>query len=105
MTFDAHDSWKWKLIGDARVVAREEADEGALFALSSLGEATAAAVASAVGRSEQKTRERLNALVQLGKVLMRVGKAVGRGQPPTLYRLPPADAGFVPPFGEDGKGD
>lgn len=102
VTFDANASWAWKLIGDARAMASTEADQAVLFALANLGESTAGAVAVAIGKSEQKTRDRLNDLVTQKRVLIRMASSEGqRGKPAVLYRLPPADASFgddVTPF-------
>jgi hypothetical protein len=90
--FDANGEWVWKMLGDARVIASDQADSVILLALAALGEATTAAVASFVNKGETAVRERLQDLLEKKKVLARESPEKKRGRPHILYRLPPADA-------------
>jgi hypothetical protein len=95
VSFDAHGSWRWQLLGDARVVSQDDADEAVLQALAALGEADAPGVAQTVGKSEDGTRRRLNNLVAEGRVCVRLDPPQdGRKRPRTLYRLPAPDTPF-----------
>jgi hypothetical protein len=89
--FDVNGQWKWLMIGDARVIAQEEADHQVLLALSTLGEADAEAVAEFINKSKSAAGDRLRALAAAQRVLVRE-VPVPRGRPRILYRLPPADA-------------
>ena len=84
--FDAIDPWAWQLVGDARLLARDEADRQVIDALRLLGEADVTAVAEAIGKRRTAANERLIRLAGAGKVIARQ-EATGR-RPRILYRLP-----------------
>lgn len=89
--FDAHGTWEWQMLGDARTIASEEADSRILLALSALGEADADEVARHTEKSRQATADRLKQLAFQQRVIIREER-IARGRPRTLYRLPEADA-------------
>jgi hypothetical protein len=65
----------WDLVGDARALARNEADEEALAAVKALGEGDAGAVARELGKSRTRVQVALKRLAREGKLASRVEKS------------------------------
>jgi DNA-binding transcriptional ArsR family regulator len=86
--FDAFGNWKWEMIGDARALAKDEADQELLLALAHLKEAQAESLAEFVNKDVSTVRARLKGLLGAGKVATREARTGGRGRPFVLYRLP-----------------
>jgi hypothetical protein len=86
LSFDRVSTWCWQILGDAREMAQTEADESILDALRTLGEADAATVAEAVGKSRSKVGERLHRLAGGGALICRT-ESGGKGRPRILFRL------------------
>ena len=66
--FDAIETWTWSVKGDARVLARDEADQEVTDALRRLGKVDAGTVARETGKSRVAARKNLERLRQGGLV-------------------------------------
>jgi hypothetical protein len=85
MNFDAVDSWCWQARENQNNVARDRADQEAIEAVRSLGEATVDGVAELLGVSVRKTLDRLRKLTTAGLLAVRIGESSG-GRPPLIFR-------------------
>ena len=83
--FDAADTWTWHLQGDARQLAKAEADNDVLEVLHVLQEADAGAIAREMGKSRPTVIPVLNRLVSIGSVLRREAKT-DKKRSTVLYR-------------------
>ncbi len=72
--FDAAETWSWQLVGDARQIARNEADQDVLGALAVLGEADAGAVARETGKARPSVIPVLKRLAAEGKLATKAFK-------------------------------
>ena len=66
--FDAVDTWKWQLVGDARQIAREQAENEIIEALEGLVKADAGAIAKEVGKARQTVNTTLKRMRKDGKL-------------------------------------
>lgn len=66
--FDAAFTWAWQLVGDARQLARDEAEAAVIDALRVLGRSDAGPIAREVDKTRQTVTETLKRLRQAGKV-------------------------------------
>lgn len=82
--FDAAYTWCWQLVGDARQIAREEAEDEVLQALEALGEADANSIAKELDKHRSNVLRALKRLVLEGQVSAR-GEKQGRSTR-MLYR-------------------
>ncbi|HET8626912.1 MAG TPA: AAA family ATPase [Thermomicrobiales bacterium] len=73
--FDPTDTWCWHLDGDARQLARDEAEATILAALDDLGEVDVAAIAAAVGKDRTTAQRHLQRLREGGRVTWRTVQA------------------------------
>lgn len=73
-------SLSWGLVGDARLLARQEADGEILEALDSLGEADAGTVARGCGRARPTVIRVLKRLANDGTIVSRSAKVDGRSK-------------------------
>ena len=65
---DIDDRWQWKLVGDTRKLAAEEAEQAILDALDTLGEADAGAIAKAAGKTRTPILRVCNRMKQDGRL-------------------------------------
>jgi hypothetical protein len=87
LQFDRQDTWAWQVVGDARALARREAEEALLEALQALGEADAVTLAAALQRDSSRVADRLLRLRQEGILSARSKERNGRGRPRIHYSL------------------
>lgn len=73
--FDAAETWAWQLLGDARQLARQEADRAIFDALEVLGEADAGMIAKETGKDRSTINTNLKRLRTSGMVNYRNYKA------------------------------
>lgn len=84
--FDAATTWAWHLVGDARQIAKQEADSEILDILDEMGEADAGTIARELGKSRIAVRSSLKSLANRGIVNERIDK---RGKTRALvYSVP-----------------
>ncbi len=87
ITFDAHKSWKWLMLGSVPHMEAREMEHAVLMALRSLGETDAKAVAAFIGKSEDTAERKLKELLNTGRVVCRPDDTTKRGRPRLLYRV------------------
>src|SRR5262249_44790554 len=85
--FDRQDTWAWQLVGDARDLARREAEDAIIEALGVLKEADATTWAKEIQRNQDSVAERLLRLKQEGILSARPAEPNGRGRPRILYSI------------------
>jgi hypothetical protein len=66
--FDSTQTWSWHLVGDARVLARTEAESEIIEALRVLGAADAESVAKATGKTRPGVQTTLKRLREQGRI-------------------------------------
>ncbi len=86
IAFDTAHTWSWQLVGDARQIARQDAESEILDALAVLGAGDAGQVARETGKTRQAVQSTLMRLRTEGKVEHRTEKQ-GRTSK-VMYSLP-----------------
>lgn len=86
LEFDPVDTFAWHLLGDARQIAANDAEQEALGALEALGAAHAGEVAKELGKSRPAARRVLERLVSKGQVTR--DQVNRRGTRVIIYKIP-----------------